>query len=368
MSRPVVVFSAAGYANLGDDAMYAAIVELIRRARPGAPIVHVVGPEQRWVDPEGVARLPYRSRGLGLLRTLPLLRRAEALVLVGGSVLHDYFPYAARRWLRMGWLGRCLGVRTIFIGCEVYEPLTAAFARSLRRYCQGAIRFLPRSERSADLLQRHGARHVAAVSDPVFTLAGAVHERLAVGRPRDVIGINLRPVTPLQRQTGLTTDDLCGRVASALAHWRREERRPRFRFYSFAATGEESDAICCELLQRRLPPDIPIERAPLHESVQAQLADLADVRLMIGMRFHSLVFGVLAGAACLALAYDPKIDALFRRLAPAQIVGCDFDPKALLQRLDAIDADADAIVRRQDERAREFARQTEAAFRQALEP
>lgn len=367
MGRPIVLFSCAGYGNLGDYAMLSSVMEILRRLRPESPLVHVIGPEQQVREPDGISTIRYKGSLSGIARVFPLLLRSEALVLIGGSVVHDHYPYAARRWLRMGWLGRISRIRTVFIGAGIYEPTTKAFDRAMKRFCRGPIRFLPREERSVRLLQRFGARHIDLIADPVFALKVPSECAEEPSPNRGIVGVNVRPYPARDWQGDLSTERLCSNVAHVL-NILHERQDARFRYFAFSEAAGETDQHCYQLLREKLQPTIEMEFVPYEEAPSSHLEKMAGMDLLIAMRLHALTFGILAGVSCVGISYEPKVDELFAKMELSTVVPRDFSPEDLLDAVQKAQRRTPEAVKRQSDKVRQFAASVEEGLCRALAP
>jgi len=320
-----LVISSTGYLNLGDDAMYESVVRILRRFYPRCKVVHYVSRGQRVQEDHLAETIHYRSTLGGFARMFPALFAADALLLVGGSVIQDVQGLAWRRWFRVALLGRMALRRTVFVGCQAYEPLTERFRRALRFLCRTRVRFLARDKESAEMLRRYGSRFVEAMPDPVFGLFDPAARRSGPGAgAKRTIGINLRQLSEYrQKISGVTTEEVCRKTAAVIRRLR-ETEGARFRFFSFAETGTKGDSHCYEILRSVLGADFPLDFTPYERDPAKRLREMSKLDFFIGMRLHSIVFAILAGVPRVGIAYDPKVRRAQEGFVGGGAVGLDF--------------------------------------------
>jgi polysaccharide pyruvyl transferase CsaB len=307
-----------GYANAGDEAVLAAILEhfsgLLRARSIGAEFVVTAGDPgltQRWhSSPE------YSLRAIGRQSPRDLLagiRVCDLFVSGGGSLIQDVTSlrnviyYTAL--IRMAALSR----KPTMIYAQGVGPLRKPLSQKLTRAAmQKASAITVRDQSSADLLRRIGvSKPIEVTADPVWGLSSG-----DAGAPQaDEWTVSLR-TWPGEPERGF---------GAALAQVAREKSA---RLRLLPMQPEHDEPVCSKYLQQH-------GDANLDEVLQARdlppremVALASRGGLMIAMRLHALIFAASRGVPCVAVNYDPKVKAL------AQIIGAPC--------LDSLD-DADAL-------------------------
>ena len=81
----VLIVGAAGFTNLGDDAILAAMLTELREALPDAALCVTLGEPERWSGAADVVPLPFDDRAIDAE-----LAHADLLIIGGGGFIYDY--------------------------------------------------------------------------------------------------------------------------------------------------------------------------------------------------------------------------------------------------------------------------------------
>ena len=309
------VCGAAGYTNIGDDAILWGMLTQLRAALPGRAIRVAGGPElEPLVRPFGATPVSYDDRA-ELARSI---EEADLVIIGGGGLLYDVGYESSlsrlltdppdRQWLyEMARIASAAGAaaRPLLLYSIGAGPLVTDGARRVAEFvCHQAKCITVRDDASAGLLSECGVArsrvHVAA--DPGVAVRPSetsdVIERLHLSSPpRPLVAINLRPWgDPAQQER------LVARAAAAVREIKQgiggtallvpfqrmyDDDLPLLQRVAAAATG----AVVVE--QPLSPPDV------------AALFSLCDA--VIGMRLHALVLALVAGTPFAALSYESKV-------------------------------------------------------------
>ncbi len=321
LARTIVVSGYYGFNNSGDEAVLHAIATALRDEAKalGAPAPRIVVLSG---DPAETARLhgveaAHRMRPLAVLGAL---RRADALISGGGSLLQDVtsaksvFYYLAvlrlARWLRVPTFIYAQGVGPIRDRARFGPMIRSAFEKS---------RFISvRDEESKALVASFGvaAERVNVVPDPVMGM-GLSLAPLGSGEgasPR--IGVSVR----FWREDRSELARIAAALRSVL------EGRPDAKV-SLLPFHLQSDKLASEFIADRLraagygPDRVELHGGAAHPS--DMLREVARCDLLVGMRLHSLIYAATAGVPPVAVSYDPKIDQFMRRLGEAPVGDTD---------------------------------------------
>ncbi len=353
----LVLVGAAGFTNLGDDAILAAMLAELRVACHGAHFTVATGdPEAFAGDPtlggDDVALIPFTDAAIAAA-----LAAADLLIVGGGGFIYDYDArISAHNFLhgdpslfyphfRALVVAHALGVPSQVYGIGV-GPLVTAAGRGLTRTILGlADAITVRDPFSLLELRAAGLDRadLAITADPALGLAPAPPPiTAAAGR---VVGFVARGW--LQQGGGWTTPGAA-----------RHER-----YLDWLAAGadyaiERWDATPLFLpLQRRYDDDrasAALVIARMRHGARARIAEgltgyrdlqatLAGLDALVSSRLHPLILGCSAGVPPIGIALSPKVRAFLGDLGLGELVlspwlARDADLRAALDR--ALDAPA----------------------------
>jgi polysaccharide pyruvyl transferase CsaB len=312
----LLVCGAAGYTNLGDDAILWGMLTQLREAM-GARAIRVaggpnLGPLVQSFDASAVG---YDDRP-ELARAI---EEADLIVLGGGGLLYDagyettlarmFGDQPDRQWLyemaRVAAAGSAAGPPVMMYSVGAGPLLTGAGRRVARFIASQSKVVTVRDRASADLLCECGVPrtrvHVAA--DPALLVEGATEETVlgqidALKASRPWIALNLRPWGEPPAAERLTTG------AAEFARRVRDQLGGTVILLPFQRSPDDDR-----------PPLEAVERGSgqasvLIDSISApsdMVAALSQVDVVVGMRLHALVLALCAGTPFVALSYDEKV-------------------------------------------------------------
>lgn len=285
-----------GEHNLGDDALLAA---LLQQLPPGKEPVVTAYDQAQVEDRFGVATCPRRS----LRAVLAALKRCDALVLGGGSLLQDATSFRSLLYYGVLIVAARLRARPVILWGQGLGPLKRARSRTLVRWLLPLASGISwRDPASAALAARWGVASQQG-SDPVWSLPQASWQGEGGAI---VLCWRFSPLLNHDRWRVLlgALDELAER-ADRPVHWL------PFHLDQDGALLEDlrSKGLLSERLARR--------SVAVAAQSPAQAQELfARAGLVIAMRLHGLILAALAGAPCAALSYDPKVR------AAAEAIGC----------------------------------------------
>jgi polysaccharide pyruvyl transferase CsaB len=327
----VFLAGAFGQGNPGDEALLSAFAQGLRDHRP---VVASTNPSAT-VSEHG---LPSVARE-DIARVVQLIARADAVVIAGGTIFKALHPASGRPPLallrRTGALAamtRALRKPLALVGVGA-APLEGAAARRLAR----AI------VHSADLLilrDEESAEHLAGIGAPTPFRVGADPAWILLPDPQVTGHRSAGPVVvALSHLAGGA--DIADRLAAGLQPVADAGIPLRLDPWQPDGDGELADAVARRLGGRA-------EIAPGPRDLPAARDGMAGARLVLAQRFHALVTAASAGVPALAVAHEPKLAGLARRLdQPTVAAGAapqEF-AAAVLGALDAAPASAAAVRR-----------------------
>lgn len=331
----VLVAGYYGYGNIGDEAILGALLRDIHEVRPDLGFVILSARADAGPVPPGVP-VTYASR-LNPSKVLAAMRRTQMLILGGGGLIQDVTSLRSLLYyLGLIWTARRLRLPVTIYGGGI-GPVTTAAGRRLARAILPQVDLLAlRDQLSLDAALSLGVpdAQVALTADPAFSLhrspdsAGApgpaalaaLAALARAGVPGDradrLLGWALK--APVSAEDERAFGEAIGRVAAETGL-----------FPVLLPFHPEQDLAMLDRLARVAGTECAVlrdvrEPALLQEVVSALTA-------VVAMRLHGVIFAVAAGVPCVALSYDPKVDALARDVSGLRYVsypGVDVDELA----------------------------------------
>ena len=309
----VLLVGAFGQHNLGDEALCSAIC----RELGDHELTIASG------DPE-LTRALHGRRAVPAtpLATHRALRRADLVVVGGGTVFKSLHPASGRR--RSSLLLRTLGllalarVHRIPVACvgvgaaAVRGPMIRWLARRVAWQPQLLVL---RDEESAAVLADIGVVPPFWIgADPAFALFNDERPRLpaplassSAARPARRVTVAVSHLADDDPVASGTSGDVVDRLGAALAGLAAQGWQVRLQPWQHGP----GDLAVAEALRAHVP-DAAICAVPLDLTDAAQ--SFLDDDLVVAMRFHALVAAAVARRPTVAVAHEPKLAGLARRL------------------------------------------------------
>ena len=291
-----------GFANAGDEAVLAGLVQALRARRPGDDLSLTalsINPEDTRRAHGIEAAHRYKTREL-----LPALRSTDLLLSGGGSLLQDVTSaHGIFYYLGVVRLAQMLGKKTMFIAQGI-GPLVRPRSRRLVAAVANRLDAVTvRDADSAALLRTLGVRKppIEVTADPALLLAPAhAYEPLKGGS----FGVALRPWQG--------HDALALQVAEACRQPLAECRALLF------AMQPETDKLPMEQFGQKWRQVNRVVDSP--SGLASLLPNLGCCQMVVGMRLHALILAAACGVPSVALSYDPKVAAFMAQAGQADAV------------------------------------------------
>jgi polysaccharide pyruvyl transferase CsaB len=345
----VFLAGAFGQGNPGDEALLQAFSRALGHLDPVASTSDPEGTEAT----HGVAAVERDD----IPRVGREIARADAVVVAGGTIFKTLHPSSGRaplsllrRTAALARLTRALRKPLALVGVGA-APMPGRAARRLTRsIVRSSDLLILRDEESATHLAEAGAPTPIRVgADAAWTLVPQpAVEQAAVGARTAPAGVNgsgdeARVVVALSHLAG--GPDLPERLAAGLAPV--VASGVPVRLDPWQPDGDAE--LAAEVATRLHDPRVTVAPPPA-DLDEAQDA-MQGARLVLAQRFHALVAAAGAGVPALAVAHEPKLEGLARRLEqPA--VAADAPPATLADEvLRAVDGEPAAPAAIERERA-----------------
>lgn len=314
-----------GFDNAGDEALLSAITSSIGRLAPEADFTVFSGLPHRTQELHDISAVYY----LNLWKIIKTLRSTDLLISGGGSIFQDItsgrsLPY----YIGIVALARFFDKPVIFYAQGV-GPIKRGLSRFLMRLIGNHATIITlRDKDSMDYLHSIGVNQppMKVTADPVFTLQPT--EKNIVEMKQYFLQVNLegRPSIGVSLREWQTLNDYAGTFAALLDMYYDKGYSVIFipmEYPDDITAGEKVAA----LMQR---PSVVLQD---HLTSTQLLAFVGELKLLIGMRLHSLIFAANRGVPMVGVSYDPKVDSFLEMFGQESL---PVDENAMQKQIDHI--------------------------------
>jgi polysaccharide pyruvyl transferase WcaK-like protein len=324
--RRAAIVGFIGYGNLGDEMILAGIEALLAPTTISVTIL-IGGPDLAQTAAfRGARRLsPWRS--LPTPRAIRELRRVDLLLVGGGGLFNDYWPFLIPRYLAWVIAARVAGARVAWLGVGVGPIRRRPWRWLARLAARLSDRVLVRDAASAALLGGPSTR-IRVIPDPALFVSHPADRQ-----PEPVLGLIVRgPVHDDDAQATVLLDLL----VEAAAAGRSVGLEPRVMVMAPSADRAIAERLADRLGRSAARPAI-VALGPTAAELWRQLGGL---RACVSVRLHGVLLSALAGVPCVPVAYDDKVTLAAEELGIGDLV--------LHPWRDARDRPADRLAAAQD--------------------
>ena len=292
--RRAAIVGFIGYGNLGDEMILAGIESLLAPT-PISVTTLFGGPDLAQTIAFPTARRVSPWRSLPTQAAIRELRRVDLLLIGGGGLFNDYWPFLIPRYLAWVVAARFVGVRVAWIGIGVGPIRRRPWRWLARLAARLSDRILVRDPSSAALLGGQSER-VRVIPDPAVFVAVPAR-RL----PEPVLGLIVRgPVDGADEPQVTNLVELLAALATAGRGAGLETR--------LLMMAPEADRAFAERVADRLARDGERPSIDALGPTPGELwRQLGGLEAAGSIRLHGLLLAALAGVPCVPVAYDAKV-------------------------------------------------------------
>lgn len=324
--KKIVISGYYGFDNLGDEAILAGIISLLKKKNKKLKITVLSADPAKTSKVYGVEAVSRNS----LINILAVLAEADLFISGGGSLLQDITGnFSVPYYLALAWLAKLQGTKVVYYA-QGAGPLNKKWSQKLTALTLNRFDFLgARDQKTKNLLKKIGVKkEIKLTVDPVF----ALYDPLATNRQKIKgkveIGISVRPWSV----------DYLTELAAALNKFAAAKNVK----YLLFPMHKGADEKVSEKLKEKLK--VETEILTLANKPQKALTSFRQLDLFVGVRLHSLIFALLNQIPLVALSYDPKIEGLLSELDYLPLIKLeDLEAEQLLNDLESIFAERYSI-------------------------
>lgn len=353
MKKHVFITGYYGFGNTGDEAILQAMISNLRSLQPDLRITVASARPDQTAAQHGTDAILW-SNAHEILNTI---RTADLVLIGGGGLFHDYWGIDPATVLTDNHSGIAFYTTSALLanlyskplmvyGVGVSELVSEHGKQFTKVTCDAANAVTVRDERSRDLLRSIGVAkdNIEVTADPAFAIPVCDKIQNKANLPGRSIGIALR-----NWNIGVHPDFWERELAAAIDQIVQNEaiEVELFPFQKF--TGElEDDVAVSRRVRDRANSKAHITIVDENLSPCELLARIAQCDLILAMRLHGAIFGMIANVPVVALSYDVKLDDLMDRAGLADLCidlkGLEAD--RLARRVSQVLADTADIRRR----------------------
>ncbi len=307
----IVVSGYYGFANAGDEAMLAAMIEALTDIDPTLKITVISGNPEDTRRRHGVAAV-YR---LNYPEIAKILLRSQLLISGGGSLLQDVTSdRSLYYYLSIMMLAKKLG-KPVMLYAQGIGPVKGALAQGAMRYIGNMVDLITvRDGGSYEELKR-----LKVTAPPIYVTADPV---LAMHPVDKLIG---RSIMKKHGQEGVAP--LIGISAREWKDWGHYKQ-------VLAATADrmiEELGAKVVFIPMQWPDDLSVsqkiaakmknkaEVLPDEYTTGELLSLVGNLDLLIGIRLHALIFAAVMHVPMAGISYDPKIDRFLQTIGERHV-------------------------------------------------
>jgi len=325
----VVLCGAYGRGNAGDEAILRAILSELRQIDPDMPF---------WVmsrDPKGTSKKEgVRSFYIfNVFKMLSSLRKARLFVNGGGTLIQDITSTRSLNFYLFTLMAaKKLGCRVLMYGCGIGPLGSAKNRRNAGRVLDRTADIITvRDSGSLKLLKELGVSRpeMTLAADPTVNLPPLSEDTINAAFREEGIPADIDMIAFCMRDWKSFTDRECVAKAADYA-FERYGLTPVFIPFEVP----RDNAVTAELAGMVKAPHYVCSKT---HSVGEYTGMLGRMKLVCGMRLHSLIFSTAGGAPVVGVSYDVKVDSFIHDIGSDAVVPLEqLSFEALKQKMDEV--------------------------------
>lgn len=330
--RGVLICGYYGKYNLGDEAMLAGMIKLLREQQHDLSITVFSGDIQDTEARHSVRPVYYPGQKFRIRNNLTIFQN-RYFILGGGDLLRDSVNSSiALKWLRPLQQAIQLRRRTLVLGISVGEIWREETKALIPQVLDQVDLLTVRDADSKTKLEKLGVRNtIHVISDLALQLLPEICSQPIRPADRPIqIGISIRPVNGRGRSTDLSGYPKFQQEMAAIADFLAEHYGATIHFLPFQAlkygyhpSNDDYIATLNLLRYSRYSAQFVVHR--YFDSLQNLNQLISTLDLVIGMRLHSLILAAGLGVPVIAAEYDPKVRGFMGEIGQAEYsipLGC----------------------------------------------
>ncbi|MGA2504147.1 MAG: polysaccharide pyruvyl transferase CsaB, partial [Anaerolineales bacterium] len=319
MNKHVLIAGYYGFHNNGDEAILRVLLEDLRQAEPNVSICILSGDPESTRRNYGVEAITHGDIN-GIIEQA---RRSDALIVGGGGIFQDYWGSLKHTLLTseqaglpfyssLPILGHLLD-KPVLIYAVGAGPFLSPEAKELTRLSfEISTISTVRDRDSLELLHSIGvpAKKIQITADPAFALhADSIHSleilnALSVDPSHPFVGVCLRnwdlgiEQSIWQAGTAAGLDNFADCTGCSFIF---------LPFQDLLSSPLTQDSLAAMAVIQHMKHQQDCVLVPSQEDPTVTAGILATCAVVVGMRYHSIVFAASSGVPLVALAYDSKV-------------------------------------------------------------
>lgn len=293
-----------GFNNTGDEAI---LKSMVRAFKEKIPQVKIAVLSHNPLQTSQTYKVKAINR-LHLIKIIRCLRNVNLFISGGGGLLQDS---TGKGWSILYYLGLILITKTVKVPVMIYAqgigPINKKINKLLIKWILNKVNLITvRDNHSKKLLNNLGVSgpSIYVNSDPVFLLKKKNINHIIDNHPyiQNLINSDNRPLIGISVREYKSNGSDSKRIFAQAADYLIENYQAKIIFFPFqfdedVHINEEILSLMknkAEVLKIKLEPE-------------ELLSVLSQLSLVVGVRFHSIVFSSMANIPFIAFNYDPKV-------------------------------------------------------------
>ncbi|MBP8629245.1 MAG: polysaccharide pyruvyl transferase CsaB [Negativicutes bacterium] len=308
----IVISGYYGFKNAGDEAMLAAMIEVLSKLDDSLHITVISGDPQDTIKRHGVRAVYW----LNYYDIAKAIKNSDLVISGGGSLLQDVTSARSLYYyISIMVLGKMLG-KPVMLYAQGIGPITGKRAKQIMKLMGNKVDLITvRDEGSVEELAELGI-----TKTPIYCTADAV---LAIEKVDKTVGQKIlakynilnEPVIGISVREWYEWDH----YKEVLAKVADEINVQLGAKVVFIPMQYPEDVKAAEKIAQKMQKDVIILNEEYNTS--ELLSIVGNLDLLMGIRLHALIFAGVMGVPMIGISYDPKIDRFLESIGE-ESTGC----------------------------------------------